>query len=81
MVYPWLKLGAKLVHEADSVDCTKPGRYWIVLCNKGSWVYRKTINLIIQLVDKTTERTIRCHIDGTFSECSKPIINDYMLLH
>lgn len=27
MVYPWLKLAAKLVHERDFVLCEKPGRY------------------------------------------------------
>lgn len=26
MVYPWLKLSAKLVHEKDFIDCHRNGR-------------------------------------------------------
>ncbi|VDM42464.1 unnamed protein product [Toxocara canis] len=65
MVYPWLKLAAKIVHESDRVECTRPGRYWLIFCNKISWLQRRTIHLTMQLSDGET--TKRCHTDGTFS--------------
>ncbi|VDO82554.1 unnamed protein product, partial [Onchocerca flexuosa] len=77
MVYPWLKLAAKLVSEADSIECTRPGRYWIIICNKLSWIRRKTVNLVIQLVCKDNAK--RCCSNGTFGNCSKPFAINYLL--
>ncbi|VDK66113.1 unnamed protein product [Onchocerca ochengi] len=77
MVYPWLKLAAKLVSEADSIECTRPGRYWIIICNKLSWIRRKTVNLVIQLVCKDNAK--RCYSNGTFGNCSKPFVINYLL--
>lgn len=79
MVYPWLKLSAKLVPEVDSIECTTPGRYWIIICNKSSWIRQKTVNLVIQLVYKDTGYAKRCHSDGTFGSCSKPFVTDCLL--
>ncbi|VDN05228.1 unnamed protein product [Thelazia callipaeda] len=79
MVYPWLKLVAKLVPEMDKIECTKPGRYWIIICNKSSWIHRKKVSLLIQLVDKTNSNVKRCHCDGTFSNSSKSLTIDYLL--
>uniref|UniRef100_A0AAF5RTT1 CRAL-TRIO domain-containing protein n=2 Tax=Wuchereria bancrofti TaxID=6293 RepID=A0AAF5RTT1_WUCBA len=79
MVYPWLKLSAKLVPEVDSIECTTPGRYWIIICNKSSWMRRKTVNLVIQLVYKDSGYAKQCHSDGTFGSCSKPFVADYLL--
>uniref|UniRef100_A0A183CZS1 CRAL-TRIO domain-containing protein n=1 Tax=Gongylonema pulchrum TaxID=637853 RepID=A0A183CZS1_9BILA len=80
MVYPWLRLAAKIVHEADSIECTRPGRYWIIICNRASWIHRKTVNLAVQLVDEKSGCAKRCHTDGTFSHCSKPFVIDDCLL-
>ncbi|KAL3989544.1 CRAL/TRIO domain family protein [Acanthocheilonema viteae] len=79
MVYPWLRLTARLVPEADSIECITPGRYWIIICNKSSWMRRKTVNLIIQLVYKDSGYAKRCHSDGTFESCSKPFVIDCLL--
>ncbi|KAM3728532.1 CRAL-TRIO domain-containing protein [Dirofilaria immitis] len=79
MVYPWFKLAAKLVSEADSIECTRPGRYWIVICNKLSWIRRKTVNLVIQLVYKDNDYAKRYYSDGTFNKCSKPFVINYLL--
>uniref|UniRef100_A0A0R3RUG0 CRAL-TRIO domain-containing protein n=1 Tax=Elaeophora elaphi TaxID=1147741 RepID=A0A0R3RUG0_9BILA len=76
MVYPWLRLSARLVPEADSIECTTPGRYWIIICNKSSWMRRKTVNLVIQLVYKDHGCVKRCYSDGTFGNCSKPFVID-----
>lgn len=79
MVYPWLKLSARLVPEADSIECITPGRYWIIICNKSSWMRRKIVNLIIQLIYKDNDFAKRCHSDGTFDNCSKPFVTDCLL--
>lgn len=79
MVYPWLQLSAKLVPEAGSIECKTPGRYWIIICNKSSWIRRKTVNIVIQLIYKDGEYVQRCHSDGTFSNCSKPFLTNCLL--
>ncbi|CAG9540983.1 unnamed protein product [Cercopithifilaria johnstoni] len=79
MIYPWLRLSARLVPEADSIECITPGRYWIIICNKSSWMRRKTVNLIIQLVYKDSSYAKRCHSDGTFGSCSEPFVTDRLL--
>ncbi|VDK78667.1 unnamed protein product [Litomosoides sigmodontis] len=79
MVYPWLRLSARLVPEADSIECITPGRYWIIICNKSSWMRRKTVNLVIQLVYKDSGYAKRYHSDGTFGSCSKPFVTDCLL--
>lgn len=67
MIYPWFKLSAKLVHETDSVECIQPGRYWMIFCNKLSWLHRKTINLSVQIADNNFDNIKRYHTDGTYS--------------
>ncbi|XGW30302.1 hypothetical protein V3C99_009353 [Haemonchus contortus] len=66
MIYPWLKLSAKLVHEKDSVDCQKSGRYHIVFCNKHSWLSRRTIDHYIHITDQEGNSE-RVHSDGNLS--------------
>lgn len=70
MVYPWLKIAAKIRHESGSVECNRTGRYWLVFSNKTSWINKRTVNLTIQLSDG--KHTKRCHTDGTFS-CAEPL--------
>lgn len=65
MVYPWLKLAAKLVHENDSIECKKPGKYTFVFCNKHSWLSRRTVELFIKISD--FEGSKRVHSDETLS--------------
>ncbi|CAD6187324.1 unnamed protein product [Caenorhabditis auriculariae] len=48
MVYPWLKLSAKLVHEMDTLKCERVGRYHIVFCNKHSWISRRNVDFFAQ---------------------------------
>jgi hypothetical protein len=47
--YPMFKLTAKLHHEWDAVECTKSGVYFLVFCNKHSWLNGKTVNIAVQL--------------------------------
>lgn len=65
MVYPYFKLTAKLVHEFDAIECTRPGTYYVVLSNKHSWVKGRSISLLVQLSGKESQ-TKRCKHSGTF---------------
>ncbi|KAI6205721.1 CRAL-TRIO domain and GOLD domain-containing protein [Aphelenchoides besseyi] len=62
MVYPWLKLTAKLVHEFDAIHCTRPGVYYVAFGNKHSWVMARHIDVMIQVTDDT--QTSKCYTDG-----------------
>uniref|UniRef100_A0AC35UG41 CRAL-TRIO domain-containing protein n=1 Tax=Rhabditophanes sp. KR3021 TaxID=114890 RepID=A0AC35UG41_9BILA len=53
MVYPWLKIAAKLVHEAGTIKLDRPGKYYMVFGNKHSWIAKRTIELGLQLRDAT----------------------------
>lgn len=64
MVYPWFKLTAKLVHEFDAIKCSRPGTYYVVFCNKHSWITGRSVDLLIQLSSEDG-LTKRCHHDGT----------------
>lgn len=77
MVYPWLKLSAKLVDENDAVICGTPGVYYIVFSNKHSWLQSRSIDVIVLLSDSqsteiennsTTQVAKRFHVDGTLTE-------------
>ncbi|CAI4228254.1 unnamed protein product [Auanema sp. JU1783] len=72
MVYPWLKLSAKLVHERDSFRCTVPGKYHIVFCNKHSWLSRRNVDLFVQIVDAENNKK-RLHSDGTLAQSTVDI--------
>uniref|UniRef100_A0A915Q0A8 CRAL-TRIO domain-containing protein n=1 Tax=Setaria digitata TaxID=48799 RepID=A0A915Q0A8_9BILA len=76
MVYPYFKLTTRFIPEVDSMECTRPGRYWIIICNRLSWIRRKTMNLIIQLVDNESGVAMRCYSDGTLENCSKPFVTN-----
>lgn len=65
MVYPWLKITARITHESGTVECARAGRYWLVFSNKTSWINKRTVNLMMQLSDG--ENSKRYHTDGTFS--------------
>ncbi|TKR81057.1 hypothetical protein L596_014996 [Steinernema carpocapsae] len=65
MVYPWLKIGARLVHEQGAVECVRPGRYYIVFSNKQSWLHRRTIDFHVQITAESSSK--RIHYDGTLS--------------
>lgn len=64
MVYPWLKLTAKLVHEFDAIKCTRPGTYYVVFSNKHSWLTGRSVDILVQLTSEDGQ-TKRCHHDGT----------------
>lgn len=66
MVYPWLKLSAKLVHEKDFIDCHRNGRYHIVFCNRHSWFSRRTVEHYVYITH-TDGSSERIHSDGTVS--------------
>ncbi len=51
MVYPWLKLSAKIVHEQDSLPCRDRGIYSLVFCNRHSWLQSRTVDLRVEIVD------------------------------
>jgi hypothetical protein len=64
MVYPWLKLTAKLVHEFDAIRCSRAGTYYIVFSNKHSWVKGRSVDLLVQLSGEGSQIK-RCRPDGT----------------
>ncbi|EYC45138.1 hypothetical protein Y032_0437g1453 [Ancylostoma ceylanicum] len=66
MVYPWLKLSAKLVHENDSITCERIGRYHIVFCNKHSWLSRRKIDICMQVTD-VNGNSKQLHSNGLLS--------------
>lgn len=78
MVYPWLKLSAKLVDENDAIDCRSAGIYYIVFSNKHSWLQSRVIDASVLLSntntkgENSTQSTKRIHIDGTQTEEATP---------
>ncbi|MFH4974152.1 hypothetical protein AB6A40_000861 [Gnathostoma spinigerum] len=64
MVYPWIKIAARIVHETDSVKCERPGRYWLVFCNQKSWLQRRTVNIVLQITHPDGKKK-RLYLDGT----------------
>ncbi|WKY14757.1 hypothetical protein Q1695_000354 [Nippostrongylus brasiliensis] len=66
MIYPWLKLSAKLVHERDSLVCQRSGRYHIVFCNRHSWFSRRSVEHYLYATD-AEEKAHRVHSDGSLS--------------
>uniref|UniRef100_A0AC34RFE6 CRAL-TRIO domain-containing protein n=1 Tax=Panagrolaimus sp. JU765 TaxID=591449 RepID=A0AC34RFE6_9BILA len=79
MVYPLLKITAKLVHEFDYVDLERPGTYYAVFCNKHSWLHRRTVDVMFQTsaVDGTEPR--RVYHDGTTSAIEEGILKSLQL--
>ncbi|CAI2355910.1 unnamed protein product [Caenorhabditis sp. 36 PRJEB53466] len=73
MVYPWLKITAKLVHEIDGINLNRPGRYHIVFCNKHSWIHRRAVQFYAQLHDDTENSYKRLYTDGTMSSADQMI--------
>lgn len=67
MVYPWLKITAKLVHERDGIQLNRVGRYHIVFCNKHSWIHRRAVQFYAQIYDDTDRSYKRLYTDGTMS--------------
>uniref|UniRef100_A0A1I8A580 CRAL-TRIO domain-containing protein n=1 Tax=Steinernema glaseri TaxID=37863 RepID=A0A1I8A580_9BILA len=65
MVYPWFKIGARLVHEQGLVECCRPGKYYVVFSNKHSWIHRRTVDFHVQV--STEAGAKRVHYDGTLS--------------
>ncbi|KAL3103391.1 hypothetical protein niasHS_002577 [Heterodera schachtii] len=59
-IYPWLKLSARLHHEWDCVDCSRPGIYWLLFSNKHNWLHRRTIEVYVQIerIEKGGKRQI-----------------------
>lgn len=75
MVYPWLKLSAKLVDENDGIVCESIGVYYIIFSNKHSWLQSRSINIIVLLSDpienennSSTIKSKRFHVNGTQTE-------------
>ncbi|CAB3400786.1 unnamed protein product [Caenorhabditis bovis] len=71
MVYPWLKLAARLVHENDSLNITKDGKYHIVFRN-ASWLTKRNIDFYAQVTDEDGICK-RVFTDGTLSTADKRI--------
>ncbi|KAJ1361927.1 hypothetical protein KIN20_021312 [Parelaphostrongylus tenuis] len=66
MMYPWLKLTAKLVHEKDYINCTRSGRYNIVFSNKHSWFSRRTVDISVHITEMEGNSK-RVHLDELLS--------------
>ncbi|EFP10034.1 hypothetical protein CRE_20818 [Caenorhabditis remanei] len=73
MVYPWLKITAKLVHEIDHVNLNRVGRYHVVFCNKHSWIHRRCVQFYGQILDDTDNSYKRLYTDGTMSSADRMI--------
>uniref|UniRef100_A0A914E1E5 CRAL-TRIO domain-containing protein n=1 Tax=Acrobeloides nanus TaxID=290746 RepID=A0A914E1E5_9BILA len=69
MVYPWWKLSAKLVHDIDSIECKKPGRYYAVFHNSHSWLQNRNVKVMVQLTD-SDGNTFRHYQDGAREKIS-----------
>ncbi|CAJ0566955.1 unnamed protein product, partial [Mesorhabditis spiculigera] len=68
LVYPFIKVAAKLVHERDSVKCNKEGRYFFLFCNKHAWLSKKTADVMLTVTNSDGERR-RVFADGTHAKC------------
>lgn len=71
MVYPWLKITAKLVHEIDGISMNRIGKYHIVFCNKHSWIHRRCVQFYGQIHDNAENTFKRLYTDGTMSNAEK----------
>uniref|UniRef100_A0A7E4VUH0 CRAL-TRIO domain-containing protein n=1 Tax=Panagrellus redivivus TaxID=6233 RepID=A0A7E4VUH0_PANRE len=76
MVYPYLKITAKLVHEFDYVDLEEPGTYFLVFCNRHSWLQRRTVDVLCQISNADGSEARRVYLDGTLS----PVPEDESLM-
>lgn len=82
MVYPWLKLTAKLYHEYDQIECKKSGIYYLLFSNKHSWLHRRTINVFVQLNDDNDDSFKKCcHINGTTTMLKELILHSNLKSH
>uniref|UniRef100_A0A183BK20 CRAL-TRIO domain-containing protein n=1 Tax=Globodera pallida TaxID=36090 RepID=A0A183BK20_GLOPA len=72
-VYPWFKLSARLHHEWDCVDCSRPGSYWLLFSNKHNWLNRRTIEVIVQI--ERVEESGKSKIRNVFPEGKEPTID------
>ncbi len=64
MVEPWFRLAGRLVPEENSLICERPGLYYLVFCNKTSWITKKHVR--IQLEMETAPQNYRL-LQRTFS--------------
>uniref|UniRef100_A0A8R1E3M8 CRAL-TRIO domain-containing protein n=1 Tax=Caenorhabditis japonica TaxID=281687 RepID=A0A8R1E3M8_CAEJA len=71
MVYPWLKIAARLVHEQDELSLNRPGRYHIIFCNNHSWLSRRAVQFYAQIFDHSDKSCRRLHSDGTSTAAEK----------
>lgn len=77
-------MSAKLHHEYDAVECELPGVYYVVLCNRHSWLHRRTVDILVQLSPDNTSTNNsfkRCHIDGNQTELAKPLLDENFMMN
>jgi hypothetical protein len=65
MLLPFVKITAKFVHEFDYLDLEKPGTYYVLLCNRHSWLHRKNFEILLQLSNADGSEPMRVYLDGT----------------
>lgn len=71
LLYPFVKIAAKLVHEFDYVDLEKAGTYYLLFCNRHSWLHRRNMETLIQLSNADGSEPKRVFLDGTQSSMSE----------
>lgn len=71
MVTPFVKITAKFVHEFDFLDLEKPGTYYILFCNRHSWLHRRNLDSLIQISNPDGSEPKRCFFDGTQASMSE----------
>jgi len=43
MVYPWLRMAAKIVPDSGEIVAVDEGIIYVVLCNRAAWIARRHI--------------------------------------
>jgi hypothetical protein len=71
MVLPFVKITAKFVHEFDYLDLEKPGSYYLLFCNRHSWLHRRNLDALIQISNVDGSEPKRIFFDGTQSSMSE----------
>uniref|UniRef100_A0A914P5Z0 CRAL-TRIO domain-containing protein n=1 Tax=Panagrolaimus davidi TaxID=227884 RepID=A0A914P5Z0_9BILA len=71
MVLPFVKITAKFVHEFDYLDLEKPGSYYLLFCNRHSWLHRRNLDALIQVSNVDGSEPKRIFFDGTQSSMSE----------
>ncbi len=73
MVYPWIRVTARLVPEQDEILCSKPANYYLVFCNKSAWVTRRNVYVHVSVTEaakknrENTESSLKPFLERTFS--------------